>query len=75
MTETTETEQRMKGVIKWYDPRRRYGFILPFDGTKDFFFHASSIEGDYEPQDNDGVTFKPGLSPKGKEAREVRKES
>ncbi len=33
-----------KGTVKWYDPRKRYGFILPEGENKDIFFHQTNIE-------------------------------
>jgi len=33
------------GVIKFFDPTKNYGFIMPHDGGADIFFHASSLEG------------------------------
>jgi len=32
----------MKGTIKWYNPRRGYGFITGEDG-KDVFVHKTAI--------------------------------
>jgi cold shock protein len=36
----TET---MDGVVKWYDPARGFGFILPNDGGKDIFVHVTAL--------------------------------
>jgi CspA family cold shock protein len=36
------TEQ-MDGVVKWYDPARGFGFILPNDGSKDIFVHVTAL--------------------------------
>jgi len=35
----------VEGVVKWFDPRKGYGFIIGPDG-KDVFAHFSVIEGD-----------------------------
>ena len=32
------------GVVKWYNPMKRFGFIQPDDGTADAFVHASALE-------------------------------
>jgi CspA family cold shock protein len=32
------------GTVKWYDPKKGYGFIRPDDGSKDVFVHATAVE-------------------------------
>ena len=29
--------------MKWYDPARGFGFILPNDGSKDIFVHVTAL--------------------------------
>jgi cold shock protein len=36
----TET---LDGVVKWFDPARGFGFILPNDGGKDIFVHVTAL--------------------------------
>ena len=33
-----------KGKIKWYNPEKGYGFIVPDDAGKDVFIHRSEVE-------------------------------
>jgi cold shock protein len=33
----------LDGVVKWYDPARGFGFILPNDGSKDIFVHVTAL--------------------------------
>ena len=32
------------GRVKWFNNAKGYGFILPEDGSEDFFAHYSSVE-------------------------------
>ncbi len=34
----------MGGTVKWYNPRKGFGFITPGSGGKDVFVHASTLE-------------------------------
>jgi cold shock CspA family protein len=34
----------MTGVVKWFDPNKRYGFILAHDKGPDIFVHEDDIE-------------------------------
>src|ERR1700691_2734332 len=35
--------ESLDGVVKWYDPARGFGFILPNDGGKDIFIHVTAL--------------------------------
>jgi len=35
--------ESLDGVVKWYDPARGFGFILPSDGGKDVFVHVTAL--------------------------------
>jgi CspA family cold shock protein len=64
-------EQR--GVVKWYEPRKRYGFITMRSGD-DIFFHRNAIAEGEEDDFSEGakVTFNVTESDKGPEAAEVK---
>jgi CspA family cold shock protein len=41
--EQTGAGESLEGVVKWYDPARGFGFILPNDGSKDIFVHVTAL--------------------------------
>jgi len=63
----------VSGTVKWFDPKKGYGFVLNKDG-KDVFVHYSSIEGDGFRclKDEQLVDYEEFDSGKGLAARNVR---
>jgi CspA family cold shock protein len=35
---------RCRGRVKWYNEVKGYGFITPFDNSRDVFLHVSAVE-------------------------------
>jgi len=61
-----------EGTVKWFNPRKGYGFIATDDGS-DIFVHYASITGDGYKTLNEGdiVTFETVEGEKGLRAENV----
>ena len=42
--EDKEGKNMPKGKVKWFNSKKRFGFIEPEDGSKDVFVHISALE-------------------------------
>ena len=65
---------RIKGVVRWFNDDRGYGFITPDGGAKDCFVHHSQIQGQKgrrKLEDNDVVEFEIEQAEKGPAAVNV----
>lgn len=63
---------KRQGQVKWFNPRKNYGFIADQDG-QDVFLHQKQIlkgKGNH-PQEGQEVHFHVHYSPKGPEAWNV----
>ena len=63
-----------KGLVKWFDDRKGYGFIAR-EGQKDIFVHFSAIQGNGFRTLSEGeeVEFEVVTGPKGEQATNVMK--
>jgi CspA family cold shock protein len=61
------------GKVKWFDPKKGFGFIEQEDGTGDLFVHYSDVagEGYRNLKEGERVKFEIADSPKGKKATQV----
>ena len=61
-----------KGVVKWFNNSKGYGFITPESG-KDVFVHYSAIQGEgcKSLEEGQEVEFEIKQGPKGEEAVDV----
>lgn len=62
----------MKGKIKWYNPRKGYGFIEDEDG-KDIFVHRTAVPQGTFLNEGDEVEFEREESDRGPKAMNVKK--
>ena len=62
----------MKGVIKFYNQQKSFGFIK-VQGEKDIFFHKSALERDYVPEEDDYVEFRSTETDRGRAAVDITK--
>ena len=64
-----------KGIVKWFDSRKGFGFITLDDGSKDVFVHYSSIKGNEDEykriNEGDEVEFNVVDGEKGPQAQDV----
>ncbi len=63
----------VKGIVKWFNNKKGYGFITMDDG-KDIFAHYTCIQGEgYKSlQHNETVEFEIGQGPKGDQATNIK---
>ncbi len=64
----------LQGQVKWFDPKKGYGFIVGPEG-KDVFVHFSQIKGDgfRSLKDGEQVDYELVEGDKGLQAREVHR--
>ena len=62
-----------RGIIRWFNKEKGFGFIIPDEGGKDLYVQSSNIETpDHELADFDRVEYETTLGRKGPEAIRVR---
>ena len=66
--------EEMRGIVKWYNPQKGFGFVTPETGGKDVFIHATALERSGMPPLAEGqtVTMTVVQGRKGPEAATVR---
>ncbi len=66
--------ESVDGVVKWYDPARGFGFVLPNDGGKDIFVHVTALRraGIEELQPGQAVRMQVAQARRGREAASIQ---
>ncbi len=64
----------IRGQVKWFDPKKGYGFIVGPQG-EDVFVHYTQIQGDgfRSLKDGEEVDYELTVGEKGHQAREVHR--
>ncbi len=62
---------RTRGLVKWFNPRKRFGFITPTEG-QELFAHSSQLKGARRLSEGDLVEFQVEESERGPIAAEIR---
>jgi CspA family cold shock protein len=63
-----------RGIVKWFDAKKGYGFIVGPQEGRDIFVHYTHIQGDgfRSLRDGEQVDYELAESEKGLQARSVR---
>jgi CspA family cold shock protein len=68
------SDQKQKGRVKWFNPKKGYGFIDAENGQSVFVHFSSIAERGYRSlEEGDVVEFDVEESPKGPAARSVKR--
>jgi CspA family cold shock protein len=63
---------RERGIVKWFDEVKNYGFITPDIGGKDIFFHRTDLETLEQTVENGTrVEYEVGAGTKGPQAKKI----
>jgi cold shock protein len=64
---------RERGIVKWYDESKNYGFITPDHGGKDIFFHRTDLETlEQTVEKGARVEYEVGQGTKGPQAKAIQ---
>lgn len=74
LPETPQNLEILKGAVKWYNPDKGFGFVIPDEGTQDIFIHFSIVRqtGARSLQPGTRVLMKVSHSERGPEAHMIR---
>lgn len=61
-----------KGVVKWFNREKGFGFITPDEGGRDIYIHVSNLVDPEQISDGQRVEYDLAMGRKGPEAKNVR---
>jgi CspA family cold shock protein len=66
----------MRGTVKFFNPERGFGFLIPDGGGSDVFFHVTALRDVMEPKVGDRLAFDIETGhPKGDQAVRVKRDA
>jgi CspA family cold shock protein len=73
MIDGDATPRHVRGRVKWFDPAKGYGFVIPDDGGGDVLLHANVLRnfGQSTVADGAGIELAVQETPRGVQAVEV----
>jgi len=57
----------MIGKVKWFNSKKRFGFLVLDNGQVDVFVHASDVVGNQPLREGEAVTFEMGQDERGRQ--------
>jgi CspA family cold shock protein len=73
MTEVNQNDEVVEGQVKWFDPSKGFGFVVPDGGGPDILLHANVLRnfGQGSVADGSRIALSVQDTPRGKQAVEV----
>ena len=71
--ETLETAHESSGTVKWFDPIKGFGFVVPEEGGPDVLLHANVLRnfGQGSVAEGAGIRLRVQVTSRGRQATEV----
>jgi len=71
--QTPRVFPKIRGTVKWFDPSKGFGFIIPDDRRPDVHVNKKNLSGIYSLQQDDRVEFERMIGNRGPWARNVKR--
>ncbi|MBD0403654.1 cold-shock protein [Flammeovirga sp. EKP202] len=66
-------EQKRQGRVDYYNPDKKFGFIIEKGSRERYFFHISDVDEEYNIQEKDFVSFDLKDTPRGRSCIDITK--